>query len=91
MDQPKYAERNAVVLGVSLDSVDSHKKFCAQQGLTFKLLADADHKVTDAYGSLLQPAAGSCFLGEISKAPPGWPLMRFCPRVNYGDGNGSAE
>ena len=52
MDQPKYAERNAVVLGVSLDSVDSHKKFCVDQGLNFKLLADPDHKVTDAYGSL---------------------------------------
>jgi len=51
-DQPKYAERNAVVLGVSLDSVDSHKKFCAKDGLNFKLLADPDHKVTSAYGSL---------------------------------------
>src|ERR1700692_4181040 len=52
VDQPKYAERNAVVLGVSLDSVDSHKKFCAKEGLNFKLLADTHHKVTDAYGSL---------------------------------------
>jgi thioredoxin-dependent peroxiredoxin len=52
VDQPKYAERKAVVLGVSLDSVDSHKKFCAKEGLNFKLLADADHKVTDSYGSL---------------------------------------
>ena len=52
MDQPKYAERNAVVLGVSLDSVDSHKKFCAKEGLNFKLLADTGHQVTDAYGSL---------------------------------------
>ena len=52
VDQPKYAERNAVVLGVSLDSVDSHKKFCAKEGLNFKLLADTDHKVTDSYGSL---------------------------------------
>ena len=52
VDQPKYAERNAVVLGVSLDSVDSHKKFCAKDGLNFKLLADTDHKVTSAYGSL---------------------------------------
>ena len=52
MDQPKYAERNAVVLGVSLDSVDSHKKFCTKEGLNFKLLADADHKVTALYGSL---------------------------------------
>jgi thioredoxin-dependent peroxiredoxin len=52
VDQLKYAERNAVVLGVSLDSVDSHKKFCAKEGLNFKLLADTDHKVTDSYGSL---------------------------------------
>ena len=52
VDQPKYAERNAVVLGVSVDSVDSHKKFCAKEGLNFKLLADTDHKVSDAYGSL---------------------------------------
>src|SRR5579864_5622234 len=51
-DQAKYVERNAVVIGVSLDSVDSHKKFCAKEGLNFKLLADTDHKVTDAYGSL---------------------------------------
>ncbi len=52
VDQPRYAERNAVVLGVSLDSVESHKKFCAKEGLNFKLLADTDHKVTDSYGSL---------------------------------------
>lgn len=52
MDQPKYAERNAVVLGVSGDSVDSHKKFCTKEGLNFKLLADTNHKVMEAYGSL---------------------------------------
>jgi thioredoxin-dependent peroxiredoxin len=51
-DQAQYAERNAVVLGVSVDSVDSHKNFCAKEGLNFKLLADTDHKVSDAYGSL---------------------------------------
>jgi peroxiredoxin Q/BCP len=51
-DQAKYAERDAVVLGVSVDSVDSHKKFCAKEGLNFKLLADTDHKVSDSYGSL---------------------------------------
>jgi len=52
VDQPKYAERNAVVLGVSVDSVDSHKKFCAKEGLNFKLLSDTEHKVSDSYGSL---------------------------------------
>jgi len=52
VDQPKYAERNAVVLGVSVDSVESHKRFCTKDGLNFKLLADTDKKVSEAYGSL---------------------------------------
>jgi peroxiredoxin Q/BCP len=52
VDQAKYAERHAVVLGVSVDSVESHKKFCAREGLNFKLLADRDGKVSGAYGSL---------------------------------------
>lgn len=51
-DQAKYAERHAVVLGVSVDSVDSHKKFCSKEGLNFKLLADQQGKVSQAYGSL---------------------------------------
>ncbi len=49
-DLPKYEARNAVVLGVSLDTVESHKTFCSKDSLTFKLLADPDHKVIDAYG-----------------------------------------
>jgi peroxiredoxin Q/BCP len=52
VDQAKYVERHAVVLGVSVDSVDSHKKFCAKEGLNFKLLADSDGKVSSSYGSL---------------------------------------
>ncbi len=49
-DTAKYAKLNAVVLGVSLDTVESHKTFCSKDGLNFKLLADPDHKVIDAYG-----------------------------------------
>jgi len=76
VDQPKYAERDAVVLGVSLDSVESHKKFCTKEGLNFKLLADTDHKVTDSYGSLtnfgvVKFAARNTFLidpaGKVAK------------------------
>src|ERR1700684_3568328 len=52
LDQPKYAERHAVVLGVSVDNIESHKKFCAKEGLNFKLLADTDGRVSKAYGSL---------------------------------------
>lgn len=51
-DQAKYAERHATVLGVSVDSVDSHKKFCAKEGLNFKLLADTNGEASRAYGSL---------------------------------------
>lgn len=51
-DQQKYLDRNTVVLGVSVDSVASHQKFCTKEGLNFKLLSDSDHKVTEEYGSL---------------------------------------
>jgi len=51
-DQTQYAQRNAVILGVSVDGVDSHKKFCAKEGLNFKLLSDSDHRVSREYGSL---------------------------------------
>ncbi|MCX5797691.1 MAG: peroxiredoxin [Elusimicrobia bacterium] len=51
-DEKLYSAKNAVVLGISLDSVESHKKFCAQEGLRFKVLSDADHKVARRYGSL---------------------------------------
>ena len=41
-----------MILGVSVDTPDSHKQFCTKEGLTFRLLADPEHKVVDAYGSL---------------------------------------
>ena len=51
-DQSQYLQKNAVVLGVSVDTADSHKQFCAKEGLNFKLLADTDHKVSTAYDSM---------------------------------------
>lgn len=52
-DLAKYEQKNAVILGVSLDPVDSHKSFCTKEGLAFKLLADTDHTVATTYGSLM--------------------------------------
>ncbi len=49
-DLKKYDALNAVVLGVSLDTVESHKAFCTKDSLTFKLLADPNRKVVEAYG-----------------------------------------
>jgi thioredoxin-dependent peroxiredoxin len=51
-DLPKYQAANAVILGVSVDSVDSHKQFCTKDSLTFTLLSDSDKKVVNEYGSL---------------------------------------
>lgn len=47
---PDFSVLDAVVLGVSADSVKSHKKFAEKYELRFPLLADEDKKVVHAYG-----------------------------------------
>jgi peroxiredoxin Q/BCP len=42
--------RGAIVLGVSVDSVESHKKFKKKYGLNFPLLADTEKKLVESYG-----------------------------------------
>ena len=49
-DYSAYEQAGVVVLGVSPDSVESHRKFKAKFQLPFALLADDGHKVCDAYG-----------------------------------------
>ena len=75
-DQDQYLKKNAVVLGVSVDTVDSHKEFCAKDGINFKLLSDTSYEVVSKYGSLNQMngttrAARNTFLidptGKIAK------------------------
>jgi thioredoxin-dependent peroxiredoxin len=51
-DLDKYKALNTVILGVSVDTVDSHKQFCTKDSLSFTLLADPDKKVVQEYGSL---------------------------------------
>ena len=46
---PQICEKGAVVLGVSKDSVASHKKFEGKYGLAFTLLSDTERKVIEAY------------------------------------------
>jgi len=53
-DIAKYEAVNAVILGVSVDNAESHKEFCAKEGLNFKLLADTDAKVYEQYGSVME-------------------------------------
>ncbi|NER47821.1 MAG: peroxiredoxin [Symploca sp. SIO1B1] len=53
-DLPQYQDRNAQILGVSVDDVDSHAEFCDSEGLKFPLLADTDGAVSKAYGSWMR-------------------------------------
>ncbi len=46
---PQFREKGAIVLGVSKDSVASHKKFEEKYGLPFTLLADPELEVIKAY------------------------------------------
>jgi thioredoxin-dependent peroxiredoxin len=75
-DLDQYTKTGAVILGVSVDNAQSHKEFCAKEGLNFKLLADPDGKVSAQYGSTMQyqgatMAARNTFLinpeGKIAK------------------------
>jgi peroxiredoxin Q/BCP len=50
-DQAQYDAKKAAIVGVSVDTVDSHQQFCTKENLTFKMLADPNHEVVEKYGS----------------------------------------
>ena len=79
-DLSKYEQAGAVILGVSVDTAQSHKDFCAKEGLNFKLLADSEAKVSSEYASVMdyhgsKLAARNTFLinpeGKIAKVYTG--------------------
>ncbi|HWL36638.1 MAG TPA: peroxiredoxin [Frankiaceae bacterium] len=49
-DMGRFAEFDALVLGISPQNLDSHERFAARRGLTFPLLADPDKTVARLYG-----------------------------------------
>ena len=54
---PQFREKDAVILGISKDSVQSHKRFEEKYGLPFIILSDADRRVITAY-DVLKPGKG---------------------------------
>jgi peroxiredoxin Q/BCP len=70
-DLTQYQSQNAIILGVSADTVQSHKDFCTKEGLNFKLLADPELKTITTYGSAaehngVKMAARNTFLVDPS-------------------------
>jgi peroxiredoxin Q/BCP len=49
--ESEFEKLNAVVLGISKDSCESHKKFQEKHDLTVALLSDPEHKVIENYGA----------------------------------------
>jgi len=52
-DLAQYEQKNAVIIGVSVQDEDSHQKFCTKEGLSFKLLADTKQEVSTRYDSVM--------------------------------------
>jgi thioredoxin-dependent peroxiredoxin len=52
-DLAQYEQKNAAIVGVSMQDEDSHQKFCTKEGLSFKLLADTKQEVSTQYDSVM--------------------------------------
>ena len=63
---PQFMETGAVVIGVSKDTVDSHKKFEEKYGLPFPLLSDTTKKVIQSYDVWKEKkSAGKVSMGVV--------------------------
>ncbi|HEU0175751.1 MAG TPA: peroxiredoxin [Blastocatellia bacterium] len=89
-DLAQYDKAGAVILGVSVDSTESHQSFCAKEGLNFKLLADTEAKVSATYGSVMEYngaklSARNTFIidpqGKIAKVFPGVKVAKHSDEV----------
>ena len=82
-DLDKYHALNAVVLGVSLDTVASHKAWCAKDTFNFKMLADPDHKVVDLYGVPVKTYGTMHFANrETFLISPEGKIVKVWPKVD---------
>ena len=72
---PQFHALDAMVLGVSRDSLKSHDNFCAKQGFAFPLVSDGDGRLCDAFG-VIQPKKlyGREYVGIVRST------FLICPR-----------
>lgn len=83
-DLAKYDAASAVILGVSVDSADSHKEFCAKEGLNFKLLSDSDAKVSEEYGSVMEYNGTKLSARNTFIVDPQGKIAKVFEKVNVG-------
>lgn len=83
-DLASYEARNAVIVGVSVDSVESHKDFCAKEGLGFPLLADTDAAVSNAYNSVIEHKGAKLSARNTFLIDPAGRIARVFSQVKPG-------
>lgn len=81
-DQKQYDEKHAAILGVSVDTVDSHVQFCTKENLTFKLLADPEKKVVTEYGSTQTFGPNVVAARHTFVIDPKGVIRKYYPNVN---------
>ena len=80
-DLAKYEAAKAVILGVSVDTADSHKEFCAKEGLSFKLLADTEAKTSGDYGSIMEYNGAKLSARNTFIIDPNGKIAKVFPKV----------
>lgn len=76
---------NAEILGISVDSVASHKAFAGKFKLNFKILADSDQKVCNQYGTLKSYAGKTVASRTTFIVDPGGVIRKVFPSVDPKD------
>ena len=79
---PQFEAKHAVILGVSVDTKESHQQFCAKDSLTFRLLSDTDHKVVSAYGSLSEFRGNAMAARNTFLIDPKGKVVKVWTKVN---------
>ena len=70
------------MLGVSVDSPESHKEFCAKEQLTFKLLSDPAAKVSTQYGSVMEYEGAKMSARNTFLIAPDGKIAKVYTKVN---------
>lgn len=81
-DIAEYEKANAVILGVSVDTVESHQSFCAKEGLNFKLVSDTDASISTAYGSVMEYNGNKLSARNTFLIDPNGKIAKVFPKVN---------
>jgi peroxiredoxin Q/BCP len=80
-DLAKYEEAGAVIVGVSVDSTESHKSFCEKEGLKFRLLSDPDAAASTAYNSVMDYKGAKLSARNTFLIDPAGNLVRVFEKV----------